>query len=305
MGEVTPAEQPTDGRKPAWLKKPLPDARHKSRMESLLRQRGLHTVCESASCPNLGRCFEHGTATFLIMGDVCTRSCRFCGVASGRPLDLDPDEPGQVADAASVLGLGHVVVTSVTRDDLPDGGASHYAQTIRAVRKRCPGSTVEVLVPDFGGRWDSLETVLAEAPEVMNHNVETVPRLYESVRPLAVYSRSLELLRRSAADGRCAVKAGLMVGLGETEAEVEGVMNDVAEAGVSIVTVGQYLRPRRECLSVSEYVRLEVFERYERMGSALGLLVHAAPFVRSSFDAGESLALANERRRKSERGKLQ
>lgn len=274
-------------------------------MEALLRERGLHTVCESASCPNLGRCFEHGTATFMIMGDVCTRDCRFCGVTSGVPLSLDPEEPAHVADAAAALGLRHVVITSVTRDDLPDGGAAHYVQTIEAVRQRVDEATVEVLVPDFGGDEESLDTVLAAVPEVLNHNVETIPRLYGSVRPQAEYERSLQVLRQSAAAGRSAVKTGLMVGLGETESEVEQVMRDVADAGVSMMTVGQYLQPRVDSVPVVEYVRPEIFERYERMGAALGLLVHAGPFVRSSFEAGETFRADQERRRKSEREKLQ
>ncbi len=229
-------------------------------MEGLLRARNLHTVCESALCPNLGTCFARGTATFLIMGDVCTRGCRFCGVATGQPLGLDTAEPEQVADAVAFLGLEHVVITSVTRDDLPDGGAAHYVATIRAVRGRVPQVTVEVLVPDFGGSQESVDAVLAEVPEVFNHNLETVPRLYQTVRPQAEYQRSLRVLRRAAERGESAVKTGLMVGVGETEPEVTRVLEDAAGAGVSIVTIGQYLRPGRGSLPVVEYVRPEVFE---------------------------------------------
>jgi lipoic acid synthetase len=287
------------GRKPEWLKRPLPEAKDLARMQGLLRARKLHTVCESALCPNLGTCFGHGTATFLIMGDVCTRSCRFCGVKTGSPCGLDVTEPEHVADAAASLGLGHVVITSVTRDDLADGGAAHYVATMRSVRERLPQATVEVLVPDFGGSESSIDLVLSEVPEVFNHNLETVPRLYGAVRPQACYERSLALLGTAAEAGGSAVKTGLMVGVGETEAEVAEVLGDAADAGVSIVTIGQYLRPTRRSLPVSEYVRPEVFERYREVGEELGLLVHAGPFVRSSFHAGDTLAEMRERRGKT------
>jgi lipoic acid synthetase len=293
------------GRKPGWLKKPLPEAKHVARMEGLLRARNLHTVCESALCPNLGTCFGHGTATFLIMGEVCTRGCRFCGVITGLPLGLDAAEPEQVADAAASLALGHVVITSVTRDDLPDGGAAHYVATIRAVRGRVPQATVEVLVPDFGGSEESVDLVLAEVPEVFNHNLETVPRLHQTVRPQADYQRSLGLLRRAVERGQSAVKTGLMVGVGETEPEVTRVLEDAAGVGVSIVTIGQYLRPGRDSLPVAEYIRPEVFDSYSALGEALGLMVDAGPFVRSSFQARERFAEVKKRRGKSGDGKLQ
>jgi lipoyl synthase len=283
------------GHKPEWLKKPLPEAKSLAKMKGLLRARNLHTVCESALCPNLGTCFGHGTATFLIMGDVCTRGCRFCGVDTGSPLELDTDEPENVADAAAALGLRHVVITSVTRDDLPDGGAAHYVATIEAVRERLPKATVEVLVPDFGGSRESADLVIAATPEVFNHNLETVPRLYSAVRPQADYERSLGLLRQGAQQGRSAVKTGLMVGVGETESEITEVLRAAAEAGVSIVTIGQYLSPTRNGLAVVEYVGPEVFARYKAIGAALGMLVHAAPFVRSSFQAGEMFAEARTR----------
>lgn len=286
------SSRPGAGKKPDWLKKPIPQAASLQRMEKLLRQRHLHTVCESALCPNLGECFARGTATFLIMGDVCTRDCRFCGVSSGRPQELDPLEPERVAEAVVTLGLRHVVITSVTRDDLPDGGAGHYAATIRAVRSACPGVTVEVLVPDFAGVERDVDTVLAEEPEVFNHNVETVPRLYPTVRPQAVFARSLAVLGRAATSSRALVKTGWMVGLGETSEEVRTLFDTVAAAGVSIVTVGQYLRPSKNHLPVAEYVRPEVFSYYQSYGEALGLQVHSAPFVRSSFQAGETFAQA-------------
>jgi len=278
------------GKKPGWLKKPLPDAGPLRKMEGLLRARSLHTVCEGALCPNLGECFGRGTATFMIMGDVCTRDCAFCGIGIGMPQRLDSSEPEQVAAAVADLGLRHAVVTSVTRDDLEDGGAAHFAATIRAIRTRCPGTTVEVLVPDFGGREADLETVLAETPEVFNHNLETVPRLYGAVRPQAGFARSVGVLRHAAQKGASLVKTGWMVGLGETEDEVRALLEVVVVAGVQLVTIGQYLRPTAHNLPVAEYVRPEVFERYRRWGEALGLHVHAGPFVRSSYQAGESFA---------------
>jgi lipoic acid synthetase len=283
------------GRKPEWLKKPLPKAEALRRMEHLLRGRGLHTVCESALCPNLGECFERGTATFLIMGDICTRDCRFCGVAGGCPEELDPGEPERVADAAVALGLEHVVVTSVTRDDLADGGAAHYAATVRAIRRRASGATIEVLTPDFLGRTECLDVVLAEGPEVFNHNLETVERLYPTVRPEAEYHRSLDVLAHVASLGVSVVKTGCMVGLGETESELDQLLRDAKAAGVDVVTIGQYLRPSSGHLPVTEYVPPRVFERYRRHGEGLGLLVHADPFVRSSFRARESYCEARNR----------
>jgi lipoic acid synthetase len=289
-GGVGHSEGP--GRKPDWLKKPIPQAATLQRMEKLLRERHLHTVCESALCPNLGECFARGTATFLILGDVCTRNCGFCGVTTGSPGALDPEEPQQVAEAVANLGLKHVVITSVTRDDLHDGGAGHYAATIRSIRSGCPGVTVEVLVPDFGGVPEDLDTVLAEAPEVFNHNIETVPRLYATVRPQATYERSLAVLRRVAERGTGLVKTGWMVGLGERCEEVEALLNEVAATGVDLVTIGQYLRPSKSHLPVVEYVPPEVFADYQAYGERLGLQVHSAPFVRSSFQAGETYARA-------------
>lgn len=277
------------GRKPEWLKKPLPKAAAVREVEGLLRQRHLHTVCESAKCPNKGECFERGTATFLIMGNACTRDCRFCSVPGGRPGPLDVEEPRQVADAAALMGLSHVVITSVTRDDLPDGGAEHFAATIRAVRDRLPAATVEVLVPDFQEDMDALDAVLDARPDVFNHNVETVPRLYATVRPQADYHRSLRVLAHAASRDVSVVKTGIMVGLGETGHEVASFLKDALAAGVSAVTIGQYLRPSREHLPVVEYVAPAVFHEYRCAGEALGLVVEAAPFVRSSYRAEEGL----------------
>jgi lipoyl synthase len=256
-------------------------------MEALLRERHLHTVCEGAACPNRGECFEEGTATFLLMGPNCTRGCRFCNVTSAAPAALDEAEPEMVADAAVRLGLRHVVITSVTRDDLTDGGAAHFAATVAAVRRRLPSAAIEVLVPDFRGDLESVAVVLRSGPEVFNHNLETVPRLYAEVRPQADYRRSLEVLARAAGRGGPLVKTGLMVGLGETREEVEGVLREVREVGVRMVTIGQYLRPSRDHLPVVEYVTPETFAGYRACGEALGLLTEAAPFVRSSYRAEE------------------
>lgn len=283
-------------RKPPWLKKRLPDAEAMRKMGALLRERRLHTVCESAFCPNQGECFGRGVATFLIMGDVCSRDCSFCAVANGRPTPLDRSEPGHVADAVARLGLRHVVVTSVTRDDLPDGGAGHYIETIRAVRGRVAEATIEVLTPDFQGDVQCLDRVLDEAPEVFNHNLETVPRLYDTVRPQGVFERSMLVLRRAVERRTSLVKTGWMVGLGEDVGEVRHLLEAVADMGVDVVTIGQYLRPSAKHIRVSEYVHPDLFERYKEWGAALGLQVHAAPFVRSSFQAGASLAQARLRR---------
>lgn len=277
------------GRKPEWLKKPLPKAAAVREVEHVLRSRHLHTVCESAKCPNKGECFERGTATFLIMGDTCTRDCRFCSVPGGSPGPLDPAEPEGVADAAASMGLAHVVITSVTRDDLPDGGAAHFAATVAAVRRRLPAATVEVLIPDLAGDPAALDVVLAAAPDVFNHNVETVPRLYPQVRPQADYRRSLDVLAYAARRGSSVVKTGIMVGLGERDDEVRSFLREALTAGVTAVTIGQYLRPSREHLAVVEYVPPAVFEEYRRFGEALGLVVEAAPFVRSSYRAEEGL----------------
>jgi len=282
----------TPAKKPDWLKKRLPEAAAVQRMEHLLRQRHLHTVCESACCPNLGECFGAGVATFLIMGDTCTRDCRFCGVTSGLPGPLDREEPEQVADAVVQLQLKHVVVTSVTRDDLPDGGAAHYVATIQAIRAHAPGVTVEVLVPDFGGDTASLDLVLAQVPEVFNHNVETIPEFYALARPQAIYARSLQVLRRAAGRRASVVKSGFMVGLGEDASQVHRLLEDLRGAGVQVVTIGQYLRPSKDHLEVVEYVPPEVFAGYRQWGEALGLVVEAGPFVRSSYLAEAGFARA-------------
>ena len=298
-------------RKPSWLKVKQPAPRQYRATEDVIDELVLHTVCREARCPNKGECYAAGTATFLILGDVCTRSCRFCSVEHGagrqRPggeataaaCVLDPDEPRRVAEAARRLRLDHVVITSVTRDDLSDGGAGHFAAAVAAVRAAVPATTVEVLIPDLGGDEAALAGVLAARPDVLNHNLETVPRLYPHVRPQAVYERSLEVLSRAASwarhDERRAgsrrplVKTGLMVGLGEDLAEVDGVLADSAAAGVDLVTVGQYLQPDASCLPVARYVTPPEFARLAEAGQARGLQVRAAPLVRSSYRAGEDI----------------
>ena len=260
-----------------------------------LRELGLHTVCESARCPNIGECFKKPTATFMILGGVCTRRCRFCAVGKGAPEAVDPLEPGNVAEAAKRLKLTHVVITSVTRDDLPDGGAGQFAAVIRALRAEVPGVAIEVLTPDFGGSVEQLRTVLDAGPDIFSHNVETVPRLYSTVRPQAVYSRSVEVLRaaKEIAPG-IYTKSGLMAGFGETEEEVVSVMRDLRGAGCDLLTIGQYLRPTKENIEVAEYVTPEVFEKYAEAARAMGFLsVASAPFVRSSYNAEEFMGSIN------------
>lgn len=293
-------------RKPAWLKVKAPAAGAFRATAGVLGDLRLHTVCDEARCPNRGECFSAGTATFLILGDVCTRDCAFCAVEHAGPGPASPDgicapdpgEPARLAEAAARLGLAHVVVTSVTRDDLEDGGAAQFAATIRALRAALPEATVEVLVPDFGGDRAALDRVLAARPDVLGHNLETVPRLYPEVRPRAAYERSLELLRRATrAQPRPLVKTGVMVGLGESVEEVADVLQDCAAAGVDVVTIGQYLQPRADCAPVARYVAPEEFAALEDEGARRGLRVVAGPFVRSSYHAAEVLSAgAGERR---------
>jgi lipoic acid synthetase len=254
--------------------------------KALMRSQGLTTVCEEAACPNIGRCWQRRTATFMIAGANCTRGCRFCNVATARPVGPpDPEEPARVAETAARMGLRFVVVTAVARDDRPDGGAAHFAATIRALRDRVPGVRVEVLIPDFRGSWDALETVIEAAPDVLNHNTETVPRLYGRVRPGARYERTLELLARSAAAG-LRTKSGIMVGLGETLPEVRGVFADLASVGCELVTVGQYLQPTPAHLPVTRYYAPAEYPALARLGAEVGLAhVEAGPLVRSSFEA--------------------
>jgi len=277
-------------RLPDWIKPPHPKRPALGRMTPVLRALGVHTVCEQARCPNVGECFGRGVATFLILGECCTRNCAFCAVAHGRPAPPDPEEPARVAAAAAHLGSRHVVITSVTRDDLADGGASYFAATVSQVRNRVPGAAVEVLVPDFAGNPQAVAAVLAAVPEVFGHNVETVPRLYPRVRQGADYQRSLAVLRWAAAHRGGATKSGLMVGLGEKLSEVWETLSDLRAAGVDMVTVGQYLQPSPAQLPVTRYVPPATFRRIASRALALGFReVSAAPLVRSSYHAGEML----------------
>jgi lipoic acid synthetase len=276
-------------RLPPWLRKPHRQTEADHELKRMLRTRGLHTVCEEARCPNRNECFGRGAATFMILGDVCSRSCGFCSVKTGRGLPLESlaDEPQQVAEAAAQLGLKYVVVTSVNRDELPDGGAAHFASVIRALRQRVPDSKVEVLTPDFRGNRDALETVLQAKPDTFNHNVETVPRLYSTVRPQANYQQSLNVLQYAHLDApEVLTKSGFMVGLGEGREEVQRLLEDLRDHDVQVVTIGQYLQPTRAHLPVVEYVHPDVFEEYKSCGERLGFRsVFAGPLVRSSYMA--------------------
>lgn len=280
---------PVGPRRPDWLRARIPTGAAYHETKAILRSLDLHTVCESANCPNIGDCFSRHTATFLILGNVCTRSCPFCDIRSGKPLPVDPEEPARVADAAKRLGLHYVVVTSVNRDELPDGGASHFAATIRAIREANPSTKVEVLIPDFLGDEDALRTVLEARPDVLNHNMETVRRLYKRVRPAGRYERSLQLLGNVATwTPEIPAKSGVMVGVGETREEIEELMRDLNARGVSMITVGQYLPPSGSHLPLERYVTPEEFAHYREYGRALGIRqVASGPLVRSSFHAEE------------------
>jgi len=270
---------------PPWFKVHLQEGPDYREIRRLTQGLGLHTICEEARCPNVWECWNNRTATFLILGDICTRRCHYCAVTTGRPLSLDEAEPDRVAAAVKTLGLRHAVITSVNRDELPDGGAGIFAATIRAVRRELPTCTVEVLIPDFLGEVAALETVLNTGPDILNHNIETVPRLFPSVRPQGRYRRSIELLR--AASSRWAVtKSGLMVGLGETMDEVQAVMQDLREAGCTILSVGQYLQPSKAHWPVMRFYQPEEFQLLKEEGLALGFRhVESGPLVRSSYHA--------------------
>ena len=276
-------------RRPEWLKVRLPGGDNYHELKQLMRGHDLHTVCESARCPNIAECWEHRTATFMILGDLCTRRCAFCAVPKGMPSEIDWAEPERVASAAQSMGLKHVVVTSVDRDDQPDGGAKVFALTIGALRRQIPDCKVEVLIPDFHGSDEALEIVLRARPDVLNHNIETVPRLYPVARRGSRYERSLHLLRHSRElEPKTPTKSGLMVGLGETFEEICGVLADLSTAGVGIVTIGQYLRPSGDQLPVSRFYSPEEFLALKREGMRLGIRhVESGPLVRSSYHAHE------------------
>ncbi|HEV2381914.1 MAG TPA: lipoyl synthase [Terriglobia bacterium] len=293
--QINPKPEPV--RRPDWLKVRLPSGENYFELKKLMRGLGLHTVCESARCPNIAECWHHRTATFMILGNLCTRSCAFCTVPKGRPLPLDWEEPERVADAAAAMGARYVVVTSVDRDDQPDGGATIFARTIQALRQRIEGVQVEVLIPDFRGSDQALQIVLEAAPNVLNHNTETVPRLYPVARRGSRYERSLRLLARSREIAPAIpTKSGLMVGLGETLPEVCIVLTDLARAGVDIVTIGQYLRPSGNQLPVARFYTPDEFAALKREGEGLGIgHVESGPLVRSSYHAHEQTEAFRER----------
>ena len=276
-------------RKPDWLKANLGASGHYPETVHAIAAHGLHTICASGRCPNREECWSRGTATLMIGGDICTRHCRFCATRTGRPLPLDPEEPDRVAESIAQMGLRHAVITSVDRDDLPDLGAQHWAETIRSIRKRCPQTTIEVLVPDFQGRPELVDLVIGARPDVLSHNMETVRRLTPQVRSLARYDRSLAVLRQMARSG-IRTKTGIMVGLGETPDEVAQTMDDVLATGCQVFTIGQYLQPTRRHIPVAEYITPQQFATYRSLGLQKGFRqVISGPLVRSSYHADEQL----------------
>jgi lipoyl synthase len=282
-------------RKPDWLRSRLPGGPGYKALRDIMDTHELHTVCESAKCPNMGECWDRGTATLMILGDICTRSCGFCHIKTGKPPFLDTDEPRRVGEAAALMQLKHMVITSVNRDELDDGGASIWTATIREVRKQSPNTNIEVLIPDFCGDWNALQIVFDEKPEILNHNLETVPRMYGVVRPQAKYERSLELLRRTKEQGLTA-KTGIMVGIGENDDEVYELMQDIVRdtqtdnGPCDILTIGQYLQPTRNHLPITRWVTPDQFAKYKTVGEQLGLRhVESGPLVRSSYHADEQV----------------
>ena len=296
---AAPAGASTRPAKPSWIRVRAPGSAAHAETVRIVRSHGLHTVCEEAGCPNIGECWAKRHATFMIMGDTCTRACAFCNVRTGMPRPLDPGEPERVAAAAKELRLSHIVITSVDRDDLADGGSTHFARVITALRQAVPGMTVEVLTPDFLRKDGALETVLAAAPDVFNHNLETVPRLYLSIRPGARYFHSLRLLQHAKEiDRKVFTKSGIMVGLGESREEVMQVMDDMRSAGVDFLTVGQYLQPSRRHAPVVRFVPPDEFDGLRRIAIAKGFaLVAASPLTRSSYHAGEDFTKLQAARR--------
>ena len=285
-------------RKPEWIRVKAPVSKDYRDTAKIVRDNSLVTVCEEAACPNIGECWAKKHATFMIMGEICTRACAFCNVATGKPNKLDSFEPYRVADATAKLGLEHVVVTSVDRDDLEDGGAQHFAETIRAIRERAPNTTIEILTPDFKDKKGALEIVVEARPDVFNHNLETVPRLYPTIRPGARYFTSLDLLNRvKQIDPSIFTKSGLMVGLGETKIEVQQMMDDYRAADVDFLTIGQYLQPTPKHAAIDKFVTPDEFEAYAKMARAKGfLMVSSSPLTRSSYLAGDDFARLREAR---------
>jgi lipoic acid synthetase len=276
-------------KKPKWLRVKLPTGENYKKVRSLVDQHKLHTICESGSCPNMGECWGEGTATFMILGNICTRSCGFCAVKTGRPDDVDIYEPGKIAHSVKTMGVKHAVITSVDRDDLKDGGGSIWAQTVTAIRNQSPGTTLETLIPDFAGNWDNLQMIIDVAPEIVSHNLETVRRLTKQVRIQAKYDRSLEVLFRLKKGGM-KTKSGIMLGLGETDEEIIETISDLRSVNVDILTIGQYLQPTAKHLPIAEFVTPERFDKYKEIGLEMGFrYVESGPLVRSSYHAEKHL----------------
>lgn len=273
-------------KKPSWLKVKIPGGKEYLRVKEVVEERNLHTICSSGKCPNQSECWSSGTATFMILGNTCTRSCQFCNVATGAGEEVDVFEPAKVAESIRVMGLKHAVITSVDRDDLPDGGANHWKKTVEMIRKKNPGVTIETLIPDFKGEWKNLEPILEVKPEIVSHNIETVERITKNVRIQAKYWRSMEVLKRLKEGGINRTKSGIMVGLGEEKQEVFQTLRDLHAQGVSVVTIGQYLQPSKKHLPVMDWVKPEVFAEYKTYGESIGIeLVEIGPLVRSSYHA--------------------
>jgi lipoic acid synthetase len=281
--------QETRTKKPKWLRVKLPIGENYRKVRSLVDEHKLHTICESGSCPNMGECWGEGTATFMILGNICTRSCGFCAVQTGKPDAVDTFEPGRVANSVKIMGVKHAVITSVDRDDLKDGGSEIWAQTVRAIRQQSPQTTLETLIPDFAGKWENLQTIIDVAPEIVSHNLETVRRLTKQVRIQAKYDRSLEVLFRLKKGGM-RTKSGVMLGLGETEEEVIETMSDLRSVGVDVLTLGQYLQPTPKHLPISEFITPEQFDKLGKIGQEMGFrYVESGPLVRSSYHAEKHL----------------
>ena len=285
MSEITSSVAKPRVPKPKWLRVKLPTGEEYKKVRNIVSEHKLHTICESGHCPNMGECWGEGTATFMILGNVCTRSCGFCNVNTGKPEEVDVFEPAKVAKSVSLMGVKHAVITSVDRDDLKDGGSEVWAQTVRAIRHQSPGTTMETLIPDFGGKWENLQQIIDVAPEVVSHNLETVRRLTKSVRIQAKYDRSLEVLRRLGKAG-LRTKSGIMLGLGETREEVIEAMDDLRSVGVHVLTLGQYLQPTPKHLPVAEFIHPDTFKELEQIGLEKGFMyVESGPLVRSSYHA--------------------
>ena len=288
MSEISEVERKYT-KKPDWLRVKLPIGKEYAEVRQIVTEHKLHTICESGSCPNMGECWGNGTATFMILGNTCTRSCGFCNVHTGKPLPADPEEPKMVAESIRLMKLKHAVITSVDRDDLKDGGSMIWEETVNEVRKACPGITMETLIPDFQGKWENLQRIINVHPEIVSHNLETVRRLTKQVRVQAKYDRSLEVLKRLKEAGM-KTKSGIMLGLGETEEEVYETMDDLRSIGVDILTIGQYLQPTKNHLLVIEFIKPEIFAKYKETGLNKGFrFVESGPLIRSSYHAERHL----------------